>query len=1002
MLLDGQWKFQLDPTGSADPKSLSWDRTIQVPLPWQAAFPELRTYSGYAWYQRDFEIAPEFLTGEVRLSFGAVDYWCQVFVNDVLIGEHEGGYTPFSFAVRPHLQPGTNRVTVWVFDPVQEELRFPRWPSQSCDGPEPRFTASEVPHGKQEWYANVGGIWQSVTLEAVPHAWLETLHITPNLEEQVAAFSIQLAGALDSLPGTGLVLTILDGTTMVAEQRLECTRGVGTVQAVLPVPQPHLWSLEDPHLYTAIARLEGAASAAGETHERIVRFGMRSFTTRAGQFLLNGQPVYLLAALDQDFYPETIYTVPSEETLRDEFRKVKELGLNTLRCHIKIPDPLYLDLADEMGLLVWEEIPSWRTIYPKGSLDTRRMEVPVALRARVETTLREMVARDYNHPSVVIRTLVNEDWGTSLPLSAADRAWVAGLYTESKRLDPTRLVVDNSPCLAAWGPNVHVHSDIDDYHIYANIPDQGRSFTQAVRQLAYRPLWTYSSQGDSRRAGDEPLVLSEFGSWGLPALSTLSRGAGEDGPEGHDHANGRTDGHSDGHPNGKSTEPAWFQVTPWGSSVWDSEMGSPPGVAQRFRDLGLQAIWPGYDTFAWATQWHQYRAFKYQIEAVRREPNLAGYVITELTDIYWESNGLLDFERNPKAYHHAFRLFNSPDVILPTVEQASGWSGDPVRIALHLSHYSGRGERGARLSWKAEGFDLEGSWDVPGTRRGSAGLAHSFSVLLPEVEQAQTLRLCFSWDGASGSPIAANTLDLVVYPRTARLAPPVGVVAVPGGEAEPVFGLQPDQLSECSVEETAPPGTPAAAPRENPGFKEALAVELENLGYTTTRRLTPEIKLAVSDAPTRELLRWVRQGGSLLYLSDGLGPFFWSQGRGGSYSGSWITSYSWVRPEVHRRLKVENPLGMQFQESMPRHAILGLPFEEAMAQGDVLAGMVVGWVHHPAAYTVQFRYGKGRVIMTTFLLRHTLGWDPAGTVLLHDLVEHLNSADCQPQLQANY
>src|SRR5262249_2711071 len=162
-----------------------------------------------------------------------------------------------------------------------------------------------------------------------------------------------------------------------------------------------------------------------------------------------------------------------------------------------------LDLADEMGLLVWAEIPSWRTFYPKGTVHENELALGADTRARVEQTLVEMIRRDCNHPSLIIWTIVNEDWGTALPLSAADRAWIGQMYRRCKELDPTRLVVDNSPCPNSWGPNFHVQSDLDDFHAYANIPDQARGFEQTIEQLSLRPLWTYSPHGDATRSGQE-------------------------------------------------------------------------------------------------------------------------------------------------------------------------------------------------------------------------------------------------------------------------------------------------------------------------------------------------------------------------------------------------------------------------------------------------------------------------------------------------------------------
>lgn len=124
-------------------------------------------------------------------------------------------------------------------------------------------------------------------------------------------------------------------------------------------------------------------------------------------------------------------------------------------------------------------------------------------------------------------------------------------------------------------------------------------------------------------------------------------------------------------------------------------------------------------------------------------------------------------------------------------------------------------------------------------------------------------------------------------------------------------------------------------------------------------------------------------------------------GRGGAYSGSWITSFSWLRPDVHRRLGAHNPLSLPFLPVMPHGTILGLPLEDRAVQGDFLAGMISGWVRHPAVHTVQFRYGRGRVVMTTFALDSALD-DPVGVALFHDLIDHLHSDVCQPILTASY
>lgn len=974
--LAGIWQFQVDPDGSLTHDTLSLDRAIPVPLPWQAAFPDLQQYSGYGWYQTDFEVPAAALNGELLLHFGAVDYWCQVFVNGTLAGEHEGGYMPITLPIRRFVQPGANRLIVRVYDSAQTQIDIPRWPSYppttSREGPP--FDANHVPHGKQEWYINVGGIWQDVTLTAVAATYIDHVQITPDIHTGAARIVVELAGDRAALAGGHLDLAVQDGQREVTITVL-LVAGRTIYEATLTVSEVHCWSPEDPHLYSATV---GLVSPAGE--DRLTqRFGYREIRTRDGQILLNGEPLFLLCALDQDLYPETIYTVPSVDYLRDEFLKAKALGLNTLRCHIKPPDPRYLDLADEMGLLVWSEIPSWRTFYPKGTVHPNLLNLDERIRQRAEQLLEAMIRRDYNHPAIIIWTLVNEDWGTALPLSSADRAWVRELYHRCKALDPTRLVVDNSPCPHSWGPNIHVESDLDDFHIYANIPDQARNFENSIRQFAMRPIWTYSSHGDTHRTGREPLVLSEFGNWGLPELDSLRD------PAGHD--------------------PAWFQIGPWWSP-WDGEAGWPAGVEERFHALGLDQIWPDYAAFARASQWHQFHAFKFEIEVMRSQPGLQGYVITELTDAYWESNGLLDFARRPKIYFERFSEINTPDVVIARPEAYTCWAKEVLKVAITAAHYSAADWTDARLTWQLGETGRPESLPVAALGRGQVQMLGSLALTLPPVDAAATVGLYLRLENGQGQELARNQIDIQVLPagaQHARLTTPLVVVAredlptgfsemlsesMPGGSAPDVQGVLPMPLDD--------PGTPEDEPVSE------LATKLRALGYRTTHRLPAGPGTAVSNSATPALLEWVRAGGDLLFLGRGPSPFFWVQGRGGTYGGSWLTSFSWLRPATHPRLAVENPLSLPYTNIMAEGVILGLPVEDPAVQGDFLAGQISGWINHPAIHTVQFRYGRGRVIMTTLALENTLGRDAATTAVFHDLLEHLASADCQPVLTANY
>lgn len=943
--LAGSWQFQPDPEGSLQVQDLAPDRSIVVPMPWQAAFPELEKYSGYAWYLREIELDENWLTPHLLLTFGAVDYWCEVYVNGQRVGEHEGGYTRFSFDIRPFVRAGANQIAVRVYDAAYPNLTIPRWYEDGPTPGNPPFDPLHLPHGKQSWYLEVGGIWQDVTLTALPALYLDQVRIITDIHTNTATVSIRLAGdtaaAIDPT-ATGSLQVAVEGIDGI-NAALDLTAGQQEYTFSISVPDAIWWTPETPQLYTAVITLDGA----DHQDQQRIRFGFREFIVQDGQLLLNGQPIYLLSALDQDMYAETIYTVPSEDYLRDEFRKAKELGLNCLRSHIKPPDPLYLDLADEMGLLVWAEIPSWRTFYVRTRLQHARYNVTPDIKARVRQTLEEMIDRDFNHPSLVIWTIVNEDWGTTVNLSPDDRAWLAEMYDTCRQLDPTRLVVDNSACLI----NVHVKSDIDDYHVYANIPDQAGFFEAFIENFSRRANWSYTSHGDAQRTGQEALILSEFGNWGLPTLKALREKDG--------------------------SLPDWFRLGPWWSG-WDGEPGWPKDAEARFQHLGLGHIWKDYDAFAEATQWHQYNAMKYEIEVMRRQPALMGYVITELSDIYWESNGLLDFNRGTKVYHKLFSAINAPDVVLPRLPRYTTWDDQPLPLQVMGSHFSDAEWTDPELT-----ISVNGKAETVGVSTAERGEVVDWGVHSLRFDSTQSPALQPVQLALSSGPevLAQNEVRVMVLPASSRAAAYTGQIAITTPE-DPFAGF-------------SSAGQVAQSP---------LAAPLAGLGYNVAGNITPD-SLIVTTHPTDAELDHVRQGGRMLYLSSGIGPFFWYQSRGGIYGGSWITSFTWVREHIFRRVAVSNPLSLPFAAVMPTGVFAGLPFEDPAVQGDFLSGQVTGWVNHPAVNTVQFRYGAGIVIMTTMAFAPALNQpnaDPTAVAMFHDLIDYLTSDDCQPVLTTNY
>ena len=502
--LDGLWDFKYLGYGAKPAES----RTILVPSPWQAQFADLRMRGGVAVYRRDVEIPEEWLEQRVFLHFGAVFHITHVFVNGAFVGSHVGGFLPFHFDITDRIVNRKAEIKVKVESPTDDPFEFPTTPF------------AEMPFGKQSWYGPLSGIWQSVYLERRIADHVTTVRVrSSQASGEISAhvrFESPLADAAD------VMITVLDAEEKaVAKSCAKLAAGVENALLYSFVPAPRCWSPDSPYLY----RLQVSMMRNDVVVDQIeTTFGFRNVETRDGKLYLNGKPFYLRAALDQDYYPDTICTLPSVEFLEDRFYKAKQLGLNALRCHIKVPDPRYYEVADRIGLLIWAELPN--------AGDSTELS-----RERKELTLKGLIDRDGNHPSIFCWTLINENWGVDLVHDPYHRAWLKKLYLWLKSYDPSRLVVDNSPL----APSFHVQTDLADFHFYAAIPDSREDWDQFVDELAGRADWLFSPEGDAVITGQEPLLCSEFGNWGLPDPEKLRDAAGAEAwwfETGHDWSEG--------------------------------------------------------------------------------------------------------------------------------------------------------------------------------------------------------------------------------------------------------------------------------------------------------------------------------------------------------------------------------------------------------------------------------------------------------------------------------
>jgi hypothetical protein len=882
--LDGVWEFRMETESD-------W-RQATVPSVWQTQ-PDLRHAVGTGIYRRRITIPDDWGASSVALCFGAVSYVTEALFDGTPLGTHEGGWLPFEFTL-PRAT-GAHELVVRVTLPDDDPERFPDWPF------------GEIPHGKQSWYGKTGGIWQSVLLER-----RSTPHLGPiRIDADPDSGRVRVSTGISSIaPDLTLRMRIIAPSGDVVARAGMAVSGAADLAVIVTDPRP--WSPATPDLYLADVALHRGATPV----DRLTKtFGFRSITAAGGRLLLNGAPFVLRGALDQDYYPGTITTPPSLAFLEDQFAKARALGFNCLRCHIKVPDPRYYEVADRTGMLIWADLPNVERF-------------SAAAERRLRDTMRGMMARDGHHPALIAWTLINEDWGTDLECDPEHRAWLGETYAWLKALDPRRLVVDNSPC---W-PNFHVRSDLDDYHWYYNHPDQRREWDAQVGAFAAGAAWTFSPYGDARRSGDEPRVVSEFGNWGLPAL------AGVMDPDG--------------------SEPWWFETGH--ERHGGVSLICPHGVAERFATWQLDRIFGSLDGFVDATQRHQHRALKYQIESLRSQPGIAGYVVTELTDTHWEANGLMDMRRNPRPFHAEFADINAATVVVPRLERWSYWPGETVRISV-LAAVGEGGFAGGTLHWDSDG--ATGSIVVRASPAALVVNVGEVAVEVPSTARTGMMRVHFQLRDGGGDTVARNVVDVAVIARSNPAA--FAATAV-----------------WCATT--------------------ALRERLAGLGYALAD--TPaSSNILISDRLDDALCEHVRHGSRLLVLardpdaievrSDLSAPIArrfpglrivardWTAWRGIS-----TPAWGWLRRDgAYSGIPGDTLFDFAFDRIIPHHVLVGFGPDDFAAR--VHAGVIVGWINMPAAYIGQRFLGRGAAIFTTFRLTddpHLV--DPMATVLLDALV----------------
>jgi hypothetical protein len=432
--LNGIWQFQAGASNDPVPVNQTLSQEILVPFPMESALSGIKAYHDRAWYRRTFTVPSAWSGQKILLHLDAVDWESEIFINGVSVGTHKGGYDPAAYDITSYLSgSGPQELIVRIYDPTD-------------GGGQPRGKQTLYPGGIM--YTSCSGIWQPVWLEPVPATSIASLRLVPDIDNQRLSVTAALSGA----PG-GMTLNAVArmGSNVVAS-----ASGSPGSTLLLPVPNPTLWTPTNPFLYDLDVTLSNGATRVDSVTSY---FGMRkiSLGTNNGfvKMLLNNQFVFQFGPLDQGFWPDGIYTAPTDNALRSDIEKIKAVGYNMVRKHIKVERPRWYYWADKLGVLVWQDMPS---------VNSYTGSPQVIETNQFKTELLNMVQNRWNHPSIIMWVIFNEGQG---------QHDTAALVQDVKTLDPSRLVNQ-----ASGGGYVGAGDILDD-HSYPN-PACPVSSNQAV------------------------------------------------------------------------------------------------------------------------------------------------------------------------------------------------------------------------------------------------------------------------------------------------------------------------------------------------------------------------------------------------------------------------------------------------------------------------------------------------------------------------------------------
>jgi len=571
-------------------------QTIAVPSCWEET---KKNYEGVGIYRTKFTIPKDWSDKIIQLNFEASNYKTEIWINDQVVGFHEGGYTPFSFRIDKLIKAGEqNTLVVRVVSPIILTDKY-------IDG----LGRQEVPMWRG---AITGGIWQSVSIEAKGSLGVKDVFIEPNINTNTSVFNIEIENTKTDVEKSEVIVKILskDGKEVASKtETLESLPGKNTVQWNLHIPNARYWSTKNPYLYKAqvTVKKEGEISDEWET-----KFGMREFTVVDDQFYMNGEPIYLKATFFEGLYPVGLAYPDSREMAIKEIKLAKEAGFNMIRPWRKPAPQMWLDLCDEMGVLT------------VGSLVVECMYRPIStprLQFVVENELRKTITTNRNRTCIVQWELFNE---INRPILAQ---MLNSMSVLARELDPTRMILDES---GGWGEGANIYlpfertpKKFNDIHHYSGSQVDENEFN------GY--LATAKTNKDKNKLG-----LAGVKSYGKNVVSGIMSYVSELGY-------GST---PDLISNIKEFETKGNPIV--APSIYHRELND--GYIAALQKIGYDKIYPNVQDFYLEQQKMHGIANKRMLEATRLNSTIAGYCVHALVGGDWVLGaGLLDLWRNPKT-----------------------------------------------------------------------------------------------------------------------------------------------------------------------------------------------------------------------------------------------------------------------------------------------------------------------------------------------------------------